>query len=86
MNRMREGFWGKSTGCRNAGEILTDGNNVINRWKEYFQDLYEGTQDMEELSEWLPIREPNGEKDRLPTTEVLQANKKLKNNKSTRTR
>jgi hypothetical protein len=41
---------------------------------------------MEELPEWLPIREPNGEKDRPPTTEVLQAIKKLKNNKSTSTR
>jgi uncharacterized protein YhaN len=39
VNRMREGFWGKITGCRNAeGEILTDGNDVINGWKEYFQD------------------------------------------------
>jgi hypothetical protein len=78
---MREGFWGKSTGCRKAeGEILTDGNDVINRWKEYFQDLYESTQDMEGLPERLPIREPSGE-NRLPTTEeVLQAIKKLKNN------
>jgi hypothetical protein len=34
VNRMREGFWGKSTGCINVeGEILTDGKDVINRWK-----------------------------------------------------
>jgi hypothetical protein len=57
---MREGFWGKSTECRNTeGEILTDGNNVINKWKEYSQDLYEVTQDMEGLPEWLPIRQPS---------------------------
>jgi hypothetical protein len=56
---------------------------VINRWKEYFQNLYEGTQDMEGLPEWLPIRWPNGEDDRQPTTEeVLQAIKKLKNNRT----
>jgi hypothetical protein len=46
---------------------------VINRWKEYFQDLYEGTQDMDGTPELLPIREPNGEENRPPTTEVLQA-------------
>jgi hypothetical protein len=69
VHRMREGFWGKSTGCRNTeGEILTDGNNVINKRKEYSQDLYEGIQDMEGLPEWLPIREPSGEEDRPPTT------------------
>jgi hypothetical protein len=79
---MREGFWGKTTGYRNAeGKILIDGNDVIYRWKEYFQDLYGGTQDMEGLPEQLPIiREPNGEEDRPPTTEeVLQAIKKQKN-------
>jgi hypothetical protein len=38
---------------------------------------------MEGLPEWLPIREPSGEEDRLPTTEkVLQAVKKLKNNRA----
>jgi hypothetical protein len=79
---MREGFWGKGTGCRNAGgEILTDRNDVINSWKEYFQVLYEGTQEMEGLPEQLPIRDPNGEK-RPPTTEVLQAIEKLKNNRA----
>jgi hypothetical protein len=52
---MREGFWGKTTGCRNAEEkILIDGNYVINSWKEYFQDLYGGTQDLEGLPEQLP--------------------------------
>jgi sorting nexin-29 len=55
---------------------------VINTWKEYFQDLYEGTRDMEGLPERLPIREPSAEEDRLPTTEeVLQAIEKLKNNR-----
>jgi hypothetical protein len=79
VKRMREGFWGRNA----EGEILTDGNDVINRWKEYYQDLYEGTQDMEGLPEWLPIREPNGEEDRLlATEEVLQAFKKLKNNRA----
>jgi hypothetical protein len=73
-----ERFQCKSTGCRNAeGEILTDGNDMINRWKEYFQDLYEGTQDMEGLPEWLPMREHNREEDRPPTTEdFVQAIKK----------
>jgi hypothetical protein len=81
VKRMREGFWGKSTGCRNAeGEILTDENDVVNIWKKYFQDLYEGTQDTEGPPERLPIRKPNGEEDRLPTAEVLRAIKKLKNN------
>jgi hypothetical protein len=38
---------------------------------------------MEGLPEWLPIREPNGEEDRLlATEEVLQALKKLKNNRA----
>jgi hypothetical protein len=38
---------------------------------------------MEGLPERLPIREPNGVEDRLPTTEeVLQAIKKLKNNRA----
>jgi hypothetical protein len=56
---------------------------VINRWKEYFQDLYEGTQDTEGLPEWLPIREPNGEDDGPTITEeVLHAIKKLKNNRA----
>jgi hypothetical protein len=36
---------------------------------------------MERLPEQLPIREPNGEEERWPTTEeVLQTIKKLKNN------
>jgi hypothetical protein len=37
-----------------------DGNGVINRWKEYIQDLYECTQHMEGIPEQLPIRETNG--------------------------
>jgi hypothetical protein len=38
---------------------------------------------MEGIREWLPIREPSGDVDRLPRTEaVLQAIKKLKNNRS----
>jgi hypothetical protein len=62
---------------------MTHGNDMISRWKEYFQDLYEGTQDIEGIPERLPIREPNGEKDEPPTTEeVLQAIKKLKNNRA----
>jgi hypothetical protein len=35
VKRMREGFWGRNA----EGEILTDGKDVINRWKEYYQDL-----------------------------------------------
>jgi hypothetical protein len=30
VNTTREGFWGKSTGCRNAGEIMTNENDVTN--------------------------------------------------------
>jgi uncharacterized protein YhaN len=84
VNRIREGFRGKNAGCRKAeGEILTDGNDVINRRKEYFQDLYEGTQDMEGLPERLPAREPNVEEDRPPATEdVLHATKELKSNRA----
>jgi hypothetical protein len=80
---MGERFRRKSTGCRNAGDILTDGNDVVNRWKEYVQNFHEGTKDIELLPERLPTKEPNGEQDRTHKTEEFsKAIKQPKNSEA----
>jgi hypothetical protein len=81
---MRVRFWGKSTGHRKTeGEILPDGNDVINRWNKYFQDLYNVHKIWKAyLNSYQSIREPNGENIPPTTEEVLQAIKKLKNNRA----
>jgi hypothetical protein len=46
VNRMRDGFQTKPLSCWSTdGDILSDKADILNRRKEYFQNLYDMTQD-----------------------------------------
>jgi hypothetical protein len=47
---MRDVFQAKPLSCRSTnGDIVSDKADVLNRWKEYFQNLYDMREDKMEM-------------------------------------
>jgi hypothetical protein len=69
VNRMRDGFQARPLSCRSIdGDILSDRADILNRWKEYFQDLYGGTEDNLEMPpQWTAPSTDEAEELPLPT-------------------
>ena len=93
VNGARKGYQRGVNECRNKkGEIITSEEEVMERWKEYFEELYRAEhtilndEDKEEEEEQETEERKAGNEeieDRAPTNEELQkAIKKLKNNRA----
>lgn len=65
------------------GKILTNGGEIMNRWKQYFQDLLAGEDMGEEFTEMNRQETPEREEEEgIRMEELVQALRKLKNGKS----
>jgi hypothetical protein len=50
VNRMRDDFQARPLSCRSTdSDIFSDKADIPNRWKEYFQNLYDMTEDKLEM-------------------------------------
>jgi hypothetical protein len=82
VNTTRDDFQAKPLSCRRtAGDILSD---ILNRWKEYFQNLYDTTEDKLEIPpRWTVHSTDEVEEIPLPILEEVNfAVLKLKNNRA----
>lgn len=64
------------------GEMLTEDDEVMNRWREYFQDLLEGQQHIEEEIIYDNTIPEEGEIEYITLQEVQEVIKELKNGKA----
>jgi hypothetical protein len=90
---MRKEFKPRTMSCRNGrGEIISIIKDVPNRWKQYFKEMLDGTDEEEETSNDDHLstqlvrannKEGDSEENRTPTKEEVQnAIRKLSNNRS----
>ncbi|KAK9729569.1 hypothetical protein QE152_g15836 [Popillia japonica] len=63
------------------GMVLTEKNRVMEKWKEYFEDLL-NVENNREVTQWLPEEEESTENQELGKEEAKEAMKKLKSGKS----
>lgn len=89
VKRIKEGFKPKLCICTNKeGEVVTDENQVLRRWTEYFQELLNPEDTIVENNEDIQTHENNNVNDKKMKkstyTEVIKKNaiKKQKNGKA----
>ena len=83
LNASRNGFVPQADMCRGVdGSLLMDEQEVINRWKQHFNEHLNGARAEEQVEDNHYNGERNNEAVPAPTmNEVKEAIKQLKNNK-----